>query len=90
MEDLWIPFGEQWSSKKLGGVLFWGLLELLEEVASRAGDVDSAGDAALTVLDALYDSCGLGALGAIGALVCIHDLGAVTCLGNFSSHNESP
>ena len=57
-------------------------LELLEEFAGRAGDVDSARDAALAVLDALYDAGGLGALGAIGALLGIHDLLAVTGLGD--------
>ena len=57
-------------------------LELFEEVASRAGNVDSAGNAALTVLDALDDAGGLGALGAIGALLSIHDLLTVTSLGN--------
>jgi hypothetical protein len=57
-------------------------LELFEEFAGRAGDVDSAGDAALAVLDALYDACGLGALGTIGALLGVHDLLAVTGFGD--------
>src|ERR1700679_2137435 len=57
-------------------------LELFEELADRAGDVDSAGDAALAVLDALDDAGGLGALGTVGALLCIHDLFAVAGLAN--------
>ena len=57
-------------------------LELFEEFAGRAGDVDSAGDAALAVLDALDDTSGFGALGTVGALLCIHDLFAVAGLGN--------
>ena len=65
-------------------------LELLEEVASRAGDVDSAGDAALAVLDALDDAGGLGALGTIGALLCIHDLFAVAGFGNLRHCEDLP
>jgi hypothetical protein len=57
-------------------------LELLEEVAGRAGDINAAGDIALAVLDALYDAGGLGALGAVGALLGIHDLLAVTGFGD--------
>ena len=57
-------------------------LELFEELAGGAGDVDAAGDTALTVLDALDDAGGLGALRAIGALVSIHDLLTVAGLGN--------
>ena len=61
-------------------------LEFLEEITGRAGDVDSAGDTALAVLDALDDACGLRALGAIGALLGVHDLLAVAGLGNLC-HN---
>jgi hypothetical protein len=57
-------------------------LEFFEELAGRAGDVDSAGGSALAVLDAFNDTGGLGALGAIGALVSIHDLLTVAGLGN--------
>ena len=57
-------------------------LELFEEVASRAGNVDSAGNTALAVLDALDDAGGLGALGTIGALLGVHDLLAVTGFGD--------
>ncbi len=64
-------------------------LELFEEVAGRAGDVDSAGGSALAVLDPLDDAGGFGALRTVGALVGIHDLCAVTGFGNLS-HNESP
>ena len=61
-------------------------LELFEELAGGAGDVDAARDAALTVLDALDDAGGLGALRAIGALVRIHNLVTVAGLGNLC-HN---
>ena len=57
-------------------------LELLEEIAGRAGDVDSAGNATLAVLDALDDARGFGALGAICGLGGVHDLLAVACLCN--------
>src|ERR1035437_4194040 len=49
-------------------------LELLEELARRAGDVNAAGYAALTVLHTLDDTGGLGALGAVCALVGVHHL----------------
>ena len=41
-------------------------LELFEKLACRAGDVDSAGDAALAVFDALHDAGGFAALGTVG------------------------
>ena len=53
------------------------VLQLLEELAGRAGDVDSARDAAFAVFYALDDARGLAALGAIGALGGVHDLLAV-------------
>jgi len=65
-------------------------LELLEEVTCRAGDINSAWRAALTVLDALHDACGFGTLGAIGALVSIHDLLTVAGLGNLRHNACSP
>jgi hypothetical protein len=61
-------------------------LEFFEEIARRAGDINSAGSAALTVLDALDDAGGFGALRAIGALVGVHDLLTVAGLGNLR-HN---
>jgi hypothetical protein len=61
-------------------------LEFFEEIARRAGDIDSTGGAALTVLDALDDAGGFGALGTIGALVGVHDLLTVAGLGNLR-HN---
>ena len=64
-------------------------LQLFEEIAGRAGDVHPTGHATLPVLDALYDTGGFGALGAVGALLCVHDLFAVTGLGNLS-HTVSP
>jgi hypothetical protein len=64
----------------------WNGLEFFEEIARRAGDIDSAGSATLTVLDALDDAGGFGALRAIGALVGVHDLLTVAGLGNLR-HN---
>jgi hypothetical protein len=66
------------------------LLELFEEIAGRAGDVNSARNAALTILDALDDAGGFGALRAIRALIGIHDLLAVACLGNLCHNACSP
>lgn len=57
-------------------------LELLEEIACRAGDVDSTGNVTLAILNALDDASGLGALRACCALLCIHDLCAVASFGN--------
>ena len=54
-------------------------LQLLVEFAGRAGNKNSAGDAALAVLHALYDAGLLAALGAVGALGGVHDLFAVGC-----------
>ena len=41
-------------------------LKLFVEVACRAGDIHSAGDAALTVFDPLHDAGGFAALGTVG------------------------
>ena len=65
-------------------------LELLEEVARRAGDIHSARSTALTVLDALDDAGGFGALRTVGALVSIHDLLTVAGLGNLRHNACSP
>ena len=65
-------------------------LELLEKVASRAGDIDSARGSALTILNALDDTSRFGTLGAIGALVSIHDLLTVAGLGNLCHNACSP
>ena len=65
---------------------FFRELELFEKLASGAGDVNSAGDSALTVLDPLHDTGGFGALRAIGALLGVHDLLTVACFGNLR-HN---
>jgi hypothetical protein len=43
-------------------------LQLLVELARRAGDENPAGDTAFAVFDPLYDAGGLAALGAVGAL----------------------
>jgi hypothetical protein len=44
---------------------YWSL-ELFVKFAGRAGDVDSAGDAAFTVFDPLDDAGGFVALGTVG------------------------
>ncbi len=67
------------------GFLFRNLkcrLKFLKEIAGRTGDIDSAGDAALAVLDALHDARGLAAFGAVRRLRCIHDLLAVASFCN--------
>ena len=65
-------------------------LEFFEEIARRARDIHSAGSAALTVFDALDDAGGFGALRTIGALVGVHDLLTVACLGNLRHNACSP
>ena len=57
-------------------------LKFLVEVAYRARNVDSAGDAALAVLDALDDARRLVALGTVSRLRRVHYLLAVTCFCN--------
>ena len=54
-------------------------LQLLVKFARRAGNKNSAGDAALAVLYALYDAGLLAALGAVGALGSIHHFLTVGC-----------
>jgi hypothetical protein len=63
-------------------------LQFLKELASRARDVDSAGNAAFTVLYALDDACGLAAFGAIRALGRVHDLLAVGCLCDLCAYGH--
>jgi hypothetical protein len=58
-------------------------LKFLVEIAHRARDVDSAGDAALAVLDALDDTRRLAALGTVSRLRRVHHLLAITSFGNF-------
>jgi hypothetical protein len=65
-----------------GAFLTSARLELLVEFAGGAGDENAAGDAALAVLDALYDARGLAALGAIGALGGVHYFLTVSSLGD--------
>ena len=59
-------------------------LQLLEELAGRARNVNPARDAALAVLDPLHNTRRLAALRAIRALGGVHDLLAVRCLCNLS------
>jgi hypothetical protein len=67
------------------------LLQLLEELASRAWNVNAAGDAAFAVFHALDDAGGLPTLGAIRTLGGIHDLFAVGCFRDLGAycHDES-
>src|SRR5271157_1372506 len=57
-------------------------LKFFVEVAHRAGDIDSAWNAALAVLHALDDACRLVALGTVGRLRRVHHLLAVPCFCN--------
>jgi hypothetical protein len=65
-------------------------LQFLEKIARRAGDVNSARSAALTILHALDDAGGFGALGTVGALVGIHNLLTVAGFGNLRHNASSP
>ena len=62
------------------------LLQLFEELAPGARDVDSAGDAAFAVFHALDDAGGLAALRAIGALGSVHDLLTVGCFCDLGAY----
>src|SRR5258708_689766 len=54
-------------------------LQLLEELARRARNIDPARYPALAVFHALHDAGRLAALGAIRALACVHHLFTVCC-----------
>ena len=58
-------------------------LELFVEIAHRARDIDSARNAAFTVLDALDDARGFLALGTVRRLRRVHHLLAIASFGNF-------
>jgi len=62
------------------------LLELLEKLTARAGNVNPAGDAALAVFHALDNARGFAALGAIRARCGVHDLLAVGCFCDFGTY----
>ena len=64
-------------------------LQLLEEFTTRAGNIDSAGHAALAIFHALHDAGLLAAFGTCGRFRGIHDLFPVGCLCNFR-HSISP
>jgi hypothetical protein len=64
-------------------------LELLVEFANRAGNIYSARDTALTILDPFHNARRLPALRTIGALRRVHYLLAICCLGDLS-HEKSP
>src|SRR3977135_1203863 len=59
-------------------------LQLLEELAGRARNVNPARDAPLAVLNPFHNARSLAALRAIRALGSVHDLLAVCCLCNLS------
>src|SRR5580692_4727939 len=63
-------------------------LQLLEKFAGRAGDVDSAGDTAFAVFDALDDARGLAAFRAVGALGGVHDFLAVSGFCDFGAYGH--
>jgi hypothetical protein len=61
-------------------------LQLFEELARRARDIDSAGSAALAIFHAFDDARGLAALGTIGALAGVHYFFTVRGFCNFRSY----
>src|ERR1700722_3786459 len=63
-------------------------LKFLVKIAHRAGDIHSAGHAALAVLDALDDARGFAAFRTVGRLRRVHYLLAVTCFGNLGHDFE--
>src|ERR1700674_1914652 len=63
-------------------------LQLLVELAGRAGDEDPAGYAALAVFQALDDASGFATLGTVRALGSVHYFFAIRCLCNL--HCLSP
>src|SRR5271165_3167173 len=76
-----------------GGLCIFILMVRLEpfvEFASGAGDVDSAGNAALAVLYPLDDAGGLAALRAVGALGGVHYFLTVCGLRNLGHDGLSP
>jgi len=65
-------------------------LELFEEFACGARDINSSWDAAFAVFHTLDDTGGFGALRTIRALVGVHDLLAVAGFGNLRHNACSP
>jgi hypothetical protein len=63
-------------------------LKLLEELASRTGNVNSSRGSAFAVLHALHDTSGLAALRTVRALAGIHDLFPVRRLCNLSAYRH--
>ena len=61
-------------------------LQLLEELASRARNINPARSSAFAVLHALHNTSGLTALRAIRALAGVHDLFPVRRLCNLSAY----
>ena len=64
-------------------------LQLFVKLAGRAGDENSAGNVALTVLHTLHDPGGLATLRTVGALGRIHYLLAITCFSNLRHGRNS-
>lgn len=64
-------------------------LELLEELASRAGDINATRDAAFTVLGAFHDPGRFAALGAIRGLGRVHLFLTVSCFCDLC-HGDCP
>jgi hypothetical protein len=61
-------------------------LQLLEEFARGARDINPARDVAFAIFNAFDDACGLAALGTIRALGGIHDLFAVGCFCDLGAY----
>lgn len=65
-------------------------LEFFEELARRAGDINSTRNSAFPILHALNDAGWFRALRTIRALVRIHDLFTVAGLGNLRHNSALP
>src|ERR1700751_5116964 len=79
-------FGCDFADKSVRATRFQERLQLFVELACGAGDENSAGDATFSVFYAFHDAGGLAALRAVGALGGVHDLLAVSSLGDLGHY----
>src|SRR5258708_5833812 len=75
-----------------GNLAVEAALQLLVEIARRAGNINSARNPALAIFHALDDARRLAALGTIRALACVHHLLTVRCFCDLRAncHGSSP
>jgi hypothetical protein len=66
---------------------FPGRLELLVKLASRAGNKNPSGNAALAIFHSLHNTRGLAAFGTIRALGGVHLFLTIRCLRNLRCHS---